>query len=75
MKIFFHTFFFIAPSKYLSLRFALIRQAKDWRQGQVNGGFLTFPPLTADHNHHPSQVGQKKVEYLKEMCFDSFASV
>ena len=54
--------------------FAVIR-AKDWRQGQVNGGFLRFLPLTADHNHHPSQVGQKKVEYLKEMCFDSFASV
>ena len=57
------------------IEICLIRQAKDWRQGQVNGGFLRFLPLTADHNHHPSQVGQKKVEYLKEMCFDSFASV
>ena len=45
--------------------FAVIR-AKDWRQ--VNGGFLTFPPLTEDHNHHLSHVGQKKVEYLKKNC-------
>ena len=52
--------------------FAVIR-AKDWRQ--VNGGFLTFPPLTADHNHHLSQVGQKSGISKKKLCFDSFASV